>query len=743
MVDGVQRVSGTVPYALNVEMPGLLVGKILRSPHAHARLARVDVTRAQRLPGVLAVVSREDVQNRDCFDPFFGPLVRDQPVVALDRVRYVGEAVAAVAAVDRHTAEQALELIEVEYEELPAVFEPEDALAPGAPLVHGRSNMLDRLEVERGDLQQGFREADFIFEDEYRCPGVQHVPLEPHVAVAHMEGGRLTVVSSTQTPHVVRAQLAAIFKLPLSHVRVVVHTLGGAYGAKCYPKIEPITALLAWKAHRPVKLVLTRAEDFLATCRAGAVVRLKTGVLRDGTLVARHAVCYFNKGAYTETGPRVVRMGGLATCGAYRIPHVRIESSAVFTNLPPSGPFRAPGAAQTVWATESHLDAIARRLGMSPLELRRKNLAQSGDRYVGGGELEDLHFGELLDHAVQSMGWAEPDATRQDAGNGHATAPSVRHGRAIAMCMKTTATPSTSTAACTLNQDGSLSVLTSSVEMGQGAKTALAQIAADAVGVPLEAVSVSEPDTDTTPYDQTTSSSRTTNVMGIAIRRAGEEVRKQLTELAAAEFEVSAGDVLLADGRAAVRGAPHRSTSYAHLVRESGSANLLGRGTFTNRAKPDPVTGEPGVSDHWHHAVGAAEVAVDVETGKVRLLRCHAGVFVGRMINPTQCELQAQGSATFGVGQALMEELVFDAGQLTNPSLADYMLPSFKDVPPVLTVEALEDPASVEVHGIGETAQPAVLAAIANAVADAIGTSISELPITPERVMTALSRTGT
>ncbi|MBI4494956.1 MAG: xanthine dehydrogenase family protein [Chloroflexi bacterium] len=734
MVDAVERVTGRVQYTLNLELPGMLVGRILRSTQPHARLARVDARAAERLPGVLAVVTRDDLRDRERFDPFFGPLVRDQPVLALDQVRYVGEAVAAVAAVDEATAEQALELIEVEYEPLPAVFDPEAALAPEAPVLHGESNVMDRYQVRRGDVEQGFREADLVFEAEYRTPPVQHVPLEPHVSIGQVVGDRITLWSATQTPHNVRAQVAAIFRRPLSQVRIIVPTLGGGYGSKCYPKLEPLAALLAWKARRPVKLALSRAEDLLTTNRSGSIIRLKTGILRDGTLVAHRATCYFSKGAYTETGPRVVASGTRAGAACYRTPNVQLDGYTVFTNLPPSGPFRAPGAAQTVWAMESHLDAIARQLGLDPLALRRKNLVRDGDRYVGGGVLEALHFDPLLERATRAIDW---DAPRPESAQ-----PSVRRGKGVAISLKTLLTPSISTAACKLNEDGSLSVLTSSVEMGQGAKTVLAQIAAEAMGLPLDQVLISEPDTDTTPYDQTTSSTRTTSCMGAAIRLAVGEVQRQVAELAAAELEVAPEDVVLADGRASVRGVPERSTGYGELVRKSRRGNLLGHGTFVNRAKPDPVTGEPGASSEWHHAVSAAEVEVDTDTGKVRVLRFHSGVFVGRMVNPTQCELQTEGSVTFGLGQGLQEELVFDDGRLANPNLGDYLLPSFKDLPPELSVQVLEDAGLNEIHGIGETSLPSVVAAVGNAVADALGVTVRELPLTPERVLRAIQEAG-
>ena len=765
MIDAVERVTGRVPYTLDVELPGTLVGKVLRSPHPHACVLAVNTSRAEQLPGVLAVISRADLEGNEEIDPIYGPLVRDQPLLALDRVRFAGEAVAAVAAVDRETAEAALELIEVEYEELPAILDVESALADGAPTLHERGNVAAYLEAKRGNVERALAEADFVVAEEYRCPPVQHVPLEPHVCLARFEGGKLAVWSSTQTPYNVRAQLASIFKLPQSFVRVVVPTLGGGYGSKCYPKLEPIAALLSRKARRPVRIVLTRSEEFLASRRSGALLRFESGATRDGSIIAQRIRCYFEKGAYTETAPRVVETGGLASAACYRVPNIDLESRAIFTNLPPAGPFRAPGAAQTIWASESHIDSIARRLGIDRLELRRKNLVRDYDRYVGGGLLEELHFDELLDQAAGAVGWPVSGVGVSEYGRQevseygsqgvtemghdpdtptlrHSDTPTLRLGRGIAAGLKTSRTPSTSTASCKLNEDGSLSVLTSSVEMGQGAKTALAQIAAEAASLPLERVWIAEPDTDVTPFDHSTSSSRSTFSMGGAIRLAAEDVRRQLAELAAAELEVAVDDVVLEDGQARVRGAPGRRLGYGELILRARRGNLLGNGTFISEAKPDPETGKPGVSAHWHHAVAAAEVEVDADTGRVRVLRLHGGAFAGRMVNPTQCELQCEGSAIFGLGQALLEEMAFDDGRLTNPNLSDYMIPSFEDLPLELTVGVLEEPGSAEIHGLGETTLPPALAAIANAVADAIGAPIRELPIMPERVLRALREPG-
>ena len=752
MIDAVERVTGAVPYVLNLELPGMAIGRILRSSRPHARLLKVDASRAARLPGVVAVLTRDDLLDQSALDPYYGPVIRDQPIVALDKVRFIGDPVAAVAAVDDDVAQEALDLIELEYEDLPAVYEPEQALAPGAPILHEQppelgsgfadiilhrgqaSNLCNHFKLRKGDVEQGFRGADLIFEQVYRCPPVQHVPFEPHVALAQYEPGRLTVWSSTQTPHVVRAQLAGIFKLPLSQVRVIVRTLGGAYGAKCYPKIEPLTAALAWKARRPVKITLPRREEFLTVSKHAVTIYLKTGVKRDGSLTARQATCYFNAGAYADISPRLIKNGGYGSAGPYRIPNVWVDSYAVYTNIVPAGAFRGYGISQGAWAYESEMDRIAESLGLDRLELRRRNVLHDGDTFSTGETLHDLHFDRLLDDAARAIGWQAAPSRPAPA-----AVPRGRlRGRAITCVIKGTVTPSTSSASAKLNEDGSLNVLTSSVEMGQGAKTVLAQIAADAAALDYERVTVSEPDTDHTPYDQTTSSSRTTFSMGRAVTLAVEEIRRQLLELAAVQLESSIDDLELRDGRVQLKGAPERGLTYAQVIRRGQRGNLLGSGTFATQGGLDPETGQGIASAHWHQAAAACEVEVDTETGRVEIVRFHANVFAGRMVNPRQCELQTEGSALFGLGQALFEEMRYDDGQLVNPNLAEYMIPSFRDLPNRLTVSILEQPGADELHGIGETSLPPVMPAVANAVYDAIGVRITDLPITPEKVLRAL-----
>jgi CO/xanthine dehydrogenase Mo-binding subunit len=719
MVDAGRRARGAVPYVLNRSLPGVLTGVVVRSTRAHARVESVDVSRVTDA----VVITRDDLHH---LSPYFGAVERDQPVLAIDRVRYIGEPIAAVAAEDLDAAREAAALIEITYgEDLGPVLEAGQA----APLLHDDrpDNVAATYTLHRGDIDQGFAAAERTLEAVYSTPSVQHVSLEPHVVLARFEAsGQLVVESATQTPHHLRRQLAEIFGLSISQVRVVVPTLGGGFGGKCYPEIEPLTALLARKARRPVKIVLSRAEEFVTTARQASSVRIRSGYTRDGQLLAIDAEVTYANGAYFETADRVIRHGARGLTAPYRVPHVQVATTAYYTNTTPCGPFRAPGAAQAVWAMESHIDEIARDLGLDPLELRLRNLVESGDSYVDGGLLEDIRYPSMLRAAAEAVAWGQPKPMLSSG---------ERVGRGLAVVMKTTSTPSTSSATVKLNDDGSLDVLTSSVEMGQGASTVLAQIAAERAGVDLSRVHVSQVDTDSTPYDQATSSSRTTFAMGRAISDAVQEVTSELRELAGRHLEAAPSDIELGGGRAHVRGVPDRSVDYGALVRSARRGNLMGQAVFTSQAKPDPHTGKTGVSAHYHQAVGAAEVAVDPLTGRVRVLRLHAAVFAGRAINPTLCELQVEGSAFFGLGQALFEAIEQEGGQVNNANLGDYLIPAFGDLPACTEASIHEEPGHDEVHGIGEVAAPVAPPAIANAVADALGVRVRDLPISPERVL--------
>lgn len=751
MIDAVERVTGRVGYTIDLELPRMLHAKLLRSTVPHARIVSIDVTRARRLPGVVAVLTGADLAARSDLHPWFGPVFRDQPVLAIDKVRFVGEPVAAVAAADLDTAREAVGLIDVEYSELPAVFAFDDALAEDAPILHegppqvgqtfpdviieaaGGSNICNHFKLRKGDIEAGFAEAAHIFEDTFTSPAVQHVPLETHACLAEVSGGRVTVWAGTQIPFVTRAQLAEIFKIPSSRVRVIVPTLGGGYGAKCYPKIEPVTAVLAAAARRPVKLHLTREEEFVTITKHAVRIRMRTGVRENGTIVARQATCHFNTGAYADIGPRLIKNGGYGTGGPHNIPNVWIDSYAVYTNVVPAGAFRGYGIPQAAWAYETQMDMIAERLGLDPYDFRMRNLLVDGETLMTGEPMEDARFRELLDTAAKGIGWDFRGWEKAPEREGSRV-----RAKGLSCIIKSTVTPSTSTAIAKLNDDGSLEVLTSAVEMGQGLKAALSIMAAERLALPISMISVSNPDTAVTPYDQQTSSSRGTFSMGNAVGLAVEDVRQQLLDQAAKLTEFPAEDLELADGAVRSKRAPDIGLSYGEVVRRSRSGNLVGRATFQTKGGLDPETGQGVASVHWHQAAGAAEVEVDLETGRVELLRYHAGVYAGRIINPVQAELQTEGNVAFGVGQAFFEEMIYDNGELQNGNLGDYMIASIKDMPGHLDLHILEHPERSEIHGIGETSLPPVMPAIGNAVYRATGVRITDLPITPEKVLKGL-----
>ncbi|MSP57208.1 MAG: xanthine dehydrogenase family protein molybdopterin-binding subunit [Myxococcales bacterium] len=748
MIDARERVTGRIPYTIDVSLPGMVHARLLRSTEAHARLVRVDVSRARALKGVAAVITSADLVGRPDLFPYMGPVYRDQPILAIERVRYSGEPIAAVAAVDLDTAQAALDLIEVDYEPLPAVFDAVEALEPGAPILHAGpprtgptyadiivrsgegTNVCNYFVLRKGDVEAGFAGADHVFEDEFTCPPAQAMPMETHCCVADVQTTGIRIWSSSQTPFAVRATIGEILPRYLGRIRVIVPTLGGGYGAKAYPKVEPVTVLLSLVAGRPVRLHLTRAEEFVTVTKHGVRIRMTTGLRAGGTIVARKTTCWFNTGAYADIGPRLIKNGGIGTGGPHHIPNVWVDSYAIYTNLPPAGAYRGYGINQAAWAYETQMDMIAERLGMDPLELRMRNLLVDGQTSMVGTPAHDLHFRELLAGVAGRIGW----------GSESAPAPAGRkaRGKGLSVIIKGTITPSTSTAGARLDQDGSLHVLTSSVEMGQGVRTLLARIAGGRLGLAPERVSVTTPDTDATPYDQVTGSSRSSHMMGTAVERAVDRIREQLLEAAAAKFEISPADLELADGSVRVKGSPGRAIAFPELLSWARLGSLQGEGTYQTEGTLDPQTGQGISSLHWHQAAGAAEVEVDLDTGRVEVLRYEAAVYAGRAINPVQCQLQAEGNVAFGVGQALFEEMAFDAGQLQNGSLADYMVAYPADMPAELGVTTLENWALGEIHGIGETGLPPVAPAIGNAIAQATGIRITDLPITPERILRAL-----
>jgi CO/xanthine dehydrogenase Mo-binding subunit len=754
-IDGLAKVTGTIEYTINLELPGMLHAKVLRSTHPHARVVSVDASKAERLRGVRAVLTRDDLKRWD-IDPYYGPVVRDQPIVAIDRVRYIGDTVAAVAAVDAEIAEEALELIEVEYEDLPAVFDVKQAFNPEAPRIHeqmrpaevsfadthalnfaeGGPNVVTHFMLRRGNLEQGFRDADEIFEDEFVVPAIQHLAMEPHAALAAVHGdGRIEVWSSTQNPSVVREQLAEVFHADLSKIRVVAPFVGGGYGGKTYPKLEPLVVALAMKANHPVRLILTREEVFYTITRHAVVTRIKTGVKRDGRLVARKCEMLFDTGAYADIGPRTSKNGGYASGGPYRIPNVEFDSYCVYTNKPPAGAFRGFGVPQVCWAYEQQMDMIAERLKMDPVEIRLKNMYEEGDPFFTGEILHAIPLKTLTRKVTEAVDWKTPSRP---------SSPTKRRAKGVAAMIKSTMTPSLSAASMKMEEDGSVSVLTGTVEIGQGSDTMLAQVTADILALPVSRIRVVHSDTNVTPYDQSTSSSRSTFSMGNAVRSAAVEVREQLMQMAAAQLEISPNDLECREGKVVPKGSPERGLGYAEVIRRHfgmGVGSVMGRGTFKTTGHLDPRTGQGKASAFWFTSAVACEVEVDTETGDFEILSLVAGVNAGKTLNPRLSEGQVEGSVLFGIGATAYEEMVYDGGQLLNPNLLDYRVPTIADLPRDLRTILVEDPhreGPMGAIGIGEPAVAPVAPAIANAIARAVGVRVKVLPITAEKIFRAL-----
>jgi CO/xanthine dehydrogenase Mo-binding subunit len=738
MWDAEARVRGTVPYLSNFRLPGMLVAKVLRSPLPHAWIRRLDPAPALSIPGVVAVLTAADFERPGAPHLFYGVERKDQPVVARERVRYVGEPVALVAAETPEAAEAALRAIAVEYEELPAVFDPVAAVQTGAPILHADcpDNIFAYGRLRHGDLAAGFAAADEIVEEVYATPPAHHAALEPHGAIALWEGEGLTIWTTTQAPFVVQRVLAELFDLPLEAVRVIVPPLGGGYGGKGYVRLEPMVAALAWKVRgRPVRLVLERWEEFITVTRHTAYIRIRTGVRRDGTLTARQVEVYWGSGAYADVTPQLLRSAGLVrVVGPYRIPAVRVDAYGVYTNLPPAGPFRGTMSFEGAWAYESHMDTIAHRLGMDPLELRRRNLLRPGDRFCTGEVVEEAAFLECLEAAAQGVGWDRP------LERGGETR---RRGRGLAVMMKSTIPRSRSECRIVLRADGTLTLYTATVEMGQGAHTVLAQIAAEETGIPIERIEVSGPDTARVPYDATTSASRSTSMMGAAIREAARQIREALLRSAAPILESEPDALSIQDGWIVDVGRPELRFPIEEVLRRSGLEILEAHGIYETVGGLDPETGQGMASPHWHQGAGACEIEVDIETGAIKVLRYCAAVYAGRVVNPELAALQNEGNVIFGLGQALMEQIIFNQGQPINANLSDYAIPSLRDLPCVLEGRLLESPEGT-IHGIGEMALPPVAPAIANALFDAVGIRLYDLPITPEKVWRALhGQTGT
>jgi CO/xanthine dehydrogenase Mo-binding subunit len=737
-VEGRAKVTGRAEYIHNLRLPGMLHAKIFRSPIAHGRIRSIDVAAAKMHPGVAAVYTSDDI-CRVIPDPYYGPAFHDQPILAIDKVRHIGEPMAVVLAEDPHAAEEAARLITAEFEELPAVMDEveavnsktivHDVLKPAGTFpdlkhLEGRkgTNVALDFQLRRGDAKKVFAEAAHVFEHTFRTQQVMHTPLEPMVSVAEAGQGTLTIHTASQSPSFVRIEMARLLGWRENCVRVKTAYLGGGFGAKLYIKLEALASALALLTRRPVRVALGMDEQFFTITKHPSTFRIKSAVDKHGRITARECEVWWNGGAYADIGPRVTQKSGFTAAGPYDIDNVHIDSYALYTNRPPAGALRGFGIPQLVWAYESHTDLIARALRLDPLEFRRKNILREGRPQATGTAMKDAAIELVLDRLAARLDWQKPF----DRGGG-----TLKRGRGLAVGFKASIAPTTSIAIVNLYADGSCGLYCSTVDMGQGSDTIMAQIAAEVLNIPAETVKVVHPDTDVTPYDMATLGSRSTYHMGHAVRLAAEDARAKVEALAA-ELGMPRGS----------------NAPLAELFRKKygmQAGNIVGSGSFVpSYSSPDHATGlTPNATPFWMVGGTGAEVEIDTETGQVRILRLINVADLGNPINPKIVETQLSGGAIMQLGFTLMEKMDFRDGQLLNPSLADYKIPGMRDMPARMeneAVAAVQHSGPFGAKGVGESATFGVSPAIANAIDDAVGVRLMELPITSDAVFAALER---
>ena len=757
-IEGPEKATGRAVYTDDISRPGMLHAALLGSHYAHARILSIDTSRASALPGVKAVLTGADLPLN-----YIGMFIKDQLPLATDTVRYVGDPVAAVAAVDLNTARRALQLIEVEYEELEPVFDVLEALKPGAPVIHEKRaeypcmyelprepNAICFTEFMEGDPNAVWDECDVIVEGEYRVPAQYHAYMEPSSTVAELDdNGKITLWSSTQG--VARAQMftATATGLPMSKIRVIAPRIGGGFGGKCEFTNQPITALLARATKRPVKLTYSREDDMtMMKRRHSGVIHMKTGATKDGVLLARDCRIVLDGGAYADESPEVSPVAAFFSRGPYRIPNMRVEAWAVYTNLSRASAFRGFGNPQATFASESQMDELAEKLGLDPLQLRLSNALEQEDKFFCGKTIESATMRACLEKVRDTSGWE-----KKRSGGLAPARPGKRRGIGMAAMTHISGLAGAG-ANVLLNEDGSVSLNCGAVDIGQGSDTTLTQIVAGSLDLDLERVNFAAPDTDSSPFQFQTAASRNTYVVGNAVKLASDDVREQIYRHASEMFECDRGDLELRQGGiVGVKGSPDAALPFAAVALRAmwetggpimGAHNWL----YAPQERMDPKRMVLGGFALMPDAIGiftfgaqVVEVEVDEVTGQVEALEFWSAHDVGRAINTASVEGQIQGGIVQMLGYALTEEMLWDNGRMINPTMMDYKIPGMADVPlrihPVL-IETPEASAPFGAKGVAEICAVGPAPAITNAIKHATGARLNEIPATPERVLTAM-----
>jgi CO/xanthine dehydrogenase Mo-binding subunit len=731
---GLGRVTGGQQYVADIKFADVLQVKLVTIDCSRARIISIDTSAAAEVPGVRLVMTAADLPQPV---PRFGPHAQDRPVLAVGQVNYHGEPVAAVAAETGEAAAEAARLVKVDFEPLPAIFSVDAALAPDAFLVQdpairrpndplANTNKFSEYKFGWGDVDGAASGADLIIENTYEYPMVTHFAIEPHACVVAPEGDGLTVWSTNQHPFQLQKILAKVVGLPFSKVRVIAPDLGGGFGGKQWPNIQPLLCFMALKLGRPVRLVMTLEETFQAVRRTSAKVHVRTGVKKDGTLVFEDIVSNFLVGAYADIADRVVTKGNYLAGGPYKVPAVRIIARGILSNTPPATAMRGFGVPETAWAREMNLDDCALALGIDRLEIRLRNLAHYGDEFIVGDTPADGRWEQTVQRAAELIDWGKPLPPHC--------------GRGIAVAAKSGPTTGLSYSTVRLLGDGSAIVFSGTSDMGQGARTVFAQIAAEELGVPVDKVATVMSDTGMVPFDQQTSASRSTVIMGTAVLNACRDIQAQVRAVAARVHGVEESAITVDRG---VVKLPDKELTVVEVA-QSGLGKSGGEYVGNGVGRKEGTPGHPiqGTVYFYEFNCTAIEVQVDPGTGELTVLRHVSVGDTGKSLNPMQVRGQDDGAAIQGLGHAMMEHYIFDeSGRVRNLGAIDYRIPTSKDLPLQLISEQIENgdgPGPYGAKGVSEGSILCVAPALGAAVRDAIGVAIRDLPLTPERVWRAM-----
>jgi CO/xanthine dehydrogenase Mo-binding subunit len=743
-VEGFDKVTGEAKYIADIALPGLLIGKILRSPYPHARILRIDTSRAERVRGVRAVVTAEDTIKRP-----WGAFFADQYILSVGKTRYVGEEVAAVAATDADAAEEALDLIDVEWEPLPAVFDAEEAMQEGAPLIHEdkERNIAMTMEIERGNIEQAFAESDLIVEDTFQSMPQWHCAIETIGSVAeYAPGGKYTIYMNTQTLFNARYRIAAALGVRETDVRIIQSAVGGGFGGKsCDDNNALVAAVLARRARKPVKIINTREEEFLAGSRPRVFMKIdvKLGFKKDGRIRAKQTRIIADNGAYSAKAPAITGVAAMRHDTCYRYTDVKTQAYLVYTNKIPTGAFRGFGNPSAEWAVEQAIDKGAHQLGIDPIEIARINAAEPGYVSPHGNRVTSCELRQCVDMVEKMIDWKKKRAEKKpNTGLGLACTVHVSGKRHFGDYDGSSAT-------IKINEDGKALILSGEGECGQGVYTAMCQIAAEELGVPVEDVEMSQADTDLTTFCLGAFASRLTYVSGNAVKNAAAKVKEQLFEQAAEMLEADPADLVSRDGKIYVKGAEQKALTVGDVARarlfRHGGAPIVGSGSFDADSVLPDKTRFGNESGAYNYGVQAVQVEVDPETGQVKVLEYVIASDCGTVIYPIGAEGQVEGGLAQGLGYALTEGLRFDEGRPLNPNFSDYRIPSMRDMPPLkhAFAESYEPTGPFGAKGLGELNMDPTAAVISNAIFDAVGVRIKTLPITPEKILKAIKEKHT